>query len=429
MRLTGLSFDSIPELNVPLRFFLVAPVFAILASLLIIEQGSVLWLSRWLPASLAITHLFVLGVMVSIMFGSLFQVMPVLCGAPIKIGRPALILLQTGLVSGTLMLSAAFMGWTSFTVSMVLLGLSLGYFVLSLISVLIKNAAGQQTRIPILLSVLFLAVLLLAGIGLLSGYLTGVAVTPGKSLTHVHAGAGLFGWVLLLMMAVSFQVIPMFHVTPVFPSLWRHGLVSAVVAGLIAMVVVQLNQITSYPVTTYLALTAILYALISLDRLWKRKRKLPDTVISYWQFSFVCLIVSAVLMITLPLFPVEWQVKLEIFLALLFGLGFIIGVMQGMLLKIVPFLINLHLQNVAMQNPAGMMLLPDHYSLISRKQCRVQFRFYLCVIAAITLSFFLPQFTALIGVTLILNWIVIAFNLGRASHQYRSVRSAMLAAG
>ena len=429
MRLTGLSFDSIPELNVPLRFFLAAPVFALLASLLIIEQGSVLWLSRWLPDSLAITHLFALGVMVSIMIGSLFQVMPVLCGAPIKIGRPALVLLQLGLISGTLMLAAAFMGWASFSASMILLALSLGYFAISLIFVLLKSAAGQQTRIPILLSVLFLAVLLSAGVGLLSGYLSGVAITPGKSLTHIHAGAGLFGWVLLLMMAVSFQVIPMFHVTPVFPSFWRHGLVIAVVTGLIAMTLAQLNQLASYPVTVYLAVTAVCYALISLDRLRQRKRKLPNTVISYWQFSFACLILSAILMITLPLFAAEWQIKLEIFLALLFGLGFIIGVMQGMLLKIVPFLINLHLQNVAMQNPAGMMLLPDHYSLISRKQCKIQFWLYLSVIIAIVLSFFLPQFTALIGVTLILNWMVIAFNLGRASYQYHSVRKAMLAAG
>ncbi len=124
MRLTGLNFDEIPRLDVPLRFYLTAPIFAVIASLLLIWQGDYIWLGRWMPASLAITHLVAIGMMAMIMIGSLFQIMPVLCG-PIKIPPLPLVLMQAGLIFGTLALSAGFFGWSTFGGSFLLLALSL----------------------------------------------------------------------------------------------------------------------------------------------------------------------------------------------------------------------------------------------------------------------------------------------------------------
>lgn len=427
MRMTGLNFDAIPELHVPLRFYLTAPLFAILASLLFIDQGSTIWLSRWLPASLAITHLFALGVMAMVMIGSLYQVMPVLCGAPIPTSKWSLLLIHAGLTAGTLLLCAGFLGWISLMASFVVLAMSLGYFIVSILWVLIRNASGQQTRTPILMAVSALALLLVVGLLLLSSYLWGFQPTVGKSLTHLHASLGLFGWVLLLMMAVSFQVIPMFHVTPVFPRLWRVGLTASTVVGLVAM---TLATFLAYDLTyfaMFLASIAILYAAVALSRLAQRKRKLPDVVVNYWQSGFACLILASLLVIAMEHASPMWQVKLEVLVALIIGLGFIVGIMQGMLLKIVPFLISLHLQPIAMQNPSAMMLLPDHYRLISRKQCRVQYWLYSLVLASIAVSFFVPSLSFTIGLSLMLNWLVVGLNLLQASKIFFTVRKQMLA--
>lgn len=427
MRMTGLNFDAIPELHVPLRFYLTAPLFAILASLLFIDQGSTIWLSRWLPASLAITHLFALGVMAMVMIGSLYQVMPVLCGAPIPTSKWSLLLIHAGLTAGTLLLCAGFLGWISLMASFVVLAMSLGYFIVSILWVLIRNASGQQTRTPILMAVSALALLLVVGLLLLSSYLWGFQPTVGKSLTHLHASLGLFGWVLLLMMAVSFQVIPMFHVTPVFPRLWRVGLTASTVVGLVAM---TLATFLAYDLTyfaMFLASIAILYAVVALSRLAQRKRKLPDVVVNYWQSGFACLILASLLVIAMEYASPMWQVKLEVLVALIIGLGFIVGIMQGMLLKIVPFLISLHLQPIAMQNPSAMMLLPDHYRLISRKQCRVQYWLYVLVLASIAVSFFVPSLSFTIGLSLMLNWLVVGLNLLQASKIFFTVRKQMLA--
>jgi hypothetical protein len=429
--MAGLNFSSIPALTVPLRFYFTAVLFALAGALLFLQQGELIWLSRWMPGSLALTHLIALGVMAHVMIGSLFQVMPVLCGAPIVMGRGPMIMMQLALAAGTLSLSGAFLGRGSFSAGLLLLALSLGYFAFSLLRALLLDARGEQTRIPILLAVLALALLILAGTGQLAGYLWGWQLTAGKSLTHLHAGMGLFGWVLLLVMAVSFQVIPMFHVTPAYSRFWRHGLVGTTAGALLLMLLFTLSGYPVHYLVLLLALCGVLYALVSLERLSKRKRKLPDVVIRYWQVGLVCLSMVCIAIALVDYLPLSdnWRTRIEILIGLLAGLGFVLGIIQGMLLKIVPFLINLHLQSLAMKYPAAMMLLPDHYSLISRRQGRIQFYLYCLLLGCVVLAALMPPASLSIGLALLLNWLVIGYNLATACLTYRRVRREMLATG
>jgi hypothetical protein len=425
--MTGLNFDSIPKLDVPLRFYLTAPFFALVASLMLIEQGSALWLTRWLPSSLAVTHLIALGVIAMIMVGSLFQIMPVLCGTPIRISKWPLRLMHLGLVTGTLALSFGFVGWIPFVYGFVLLGLSVGYFVLSLSWTLVKYAQGEQTRFPILLALFSFALVLAAGLLLLSGYLWGVQPAVGKALTNFHASIGVFGWILLLIMGVSFQVIPMFHVTPVFLTLWRRGLIYGSAIALVIMALFTFIGAELYYVGIFNALIGIAYAIIGSVQLTKRKRKLPDVVINYWQVAYANLCIGCMIIIILPLVTDSLAVKLEVLLAMLLAFGFVLGVIQGMLLKIVPFLITLHLQSIAMKNPASMMMLPDHYSLLSRKQGKVQYWLYITLLISVALSFFFPFLSSCIGMFFLLNWLVIGYNVGNAFIRYKRIEQQMLA--
>ena len=53
----GLSLDQAPPFHIPARFFLTAPLFVLLAGLLLLWEGPSLLASRWLPLALAMTHL------------------------------------------------------------------------------------------------------------------------------------------------------------------------------------------------------------------------------------------------------------------------------------------------------------------------------------------------------------------------------------
>jgi hypothetical protein len=84
-----LSFDQAPPLAAPLRFFLTAPLFAILAGLLLLWSGPDLFASRWTPAALALTHLITVGFMLQVMLGAMIQILPVVAGA--NMSRPLLV--------------------------------------------------------------------------------------------------------------------------------------------------------------------------------------------------------------------------------------------------------------------------------------------------------------------------------------------------
>jgi hypothetical protein len=106
-----LSFDQAPPLAAPLRFFLTAPLFAILAALLLLWSGPDLFASRWTGAALALTHLITVGFMLQVMLGAMLQILPVVAGA--NISRPQLLatLVNAAVATGALLLASGFLSY------------------------------------------------------------------------------------------------------------------------------------------------------------------------------------------------------------------------------------------------------------------------------------------------------------------------------
>ncbi|WP_293136096.1 hypothetical protein [Moritella sp.] len=109
MNLAGLDFDNIPAFSVPMRFFLAAPVFAFISALIIAFAGESLWLTRWHPATLALTHAMVLGIISMIMCGAILQLLPVLAGKSLPHVKLISTLTLVTMSLGTLSLITAFL--------------------------------------------------------------------------------------------------------------------------------------------------------------------------------------------------------------------------------------------------------------------------------------------------------------------------------
>ena len=86
------SFEQAPPIAVPMRFFLAASMFGVAAALVVLVEGTGIWISRWSVGTLALTHLMTLGFLAMVMAGSLMQILPVVAGAPVR---------QALIVSGT----------------------------------------------------------------------------------------------------------------------------------------------------------------------------------------------------------------------------------------------------------------------------------------------------------------------------------------
>src|SRR5690606_26068836 len=106
---------------------LTAPVFAIAAAVLLLWQGPAALVSRWSPATLALTHLMTLGFLALSMIGSLLQILPVVAG--IEVPKPALAAraIHLLLTIGTLALSAAFLWQETLLFQVALASLAPGF--------------------------------------------------------------------------------------------------------------------------------------------------------------------------------------------------------------------------------------------------------------------------------------------------------------
>ncbi|MCK7496677.1 MAG: hypothetical protein MZW92_41545 [Comamonadaceae bacterium] len=80
-----------------------------LAAALLLWQGPEIFASRWLPATLALTHLLTLGFMAQVMLGALLQILPVVVGVVVPRPRLTAALIHVPLTLGTLALAVAFL--------------------------------------------------------------------------------------------------------------------------------------------------------------------------------------------------------------------------------------------------------------------------------------------------------------------------------
>ena len=366
MNPAGLSFEQAPPIDVPLRFFLTAPWFLVLAAALLLWEGPYVFASRWLPATLALTHLLVLGFMAQVMLGALLQMLPVMVGVVVPRPRLTATLIHIPLTLGALALTIAFLkgipGW--FQGAWWLLGLGFGVASTAIGFALWRASVTSATVIA--LRCALGALLVTIGLGLLlGGYFGWGWSLPVVTITNLHAVWGLVGWTTLLVGGVAYQVVPMFQMTPPYPAWLMRGFAPLLAALLAAWSIFLLGgwETAALAVGVVLALGLALFAMATLYLLTQRRRKISDPTLGYWRVSMVSLLAGALLWLATPwILALAHAPQVELLLGILLIFGFAVALINGMLYKIVPFLAWFHLQAQLFQRakvPNVKQLLPD----------------------------------------------------------------------
>ena len=361
----GLSYDQAPVFAVPLGFFLAAPVFLLLAGLLM-SVAPAAWLpSRWMPASLALTHLITLGFLGMVMLGALFQMLPVLLNSPVPAANTVAQLGVASLSLGTVLLAWGLWQQTAWALSLgaAVLGLGLlpALFVLGIGAW--RARSEPWLNWPIRLAWGALCITLVLGV-LLAGQLAGVwPALDAFTLTRIHATWGLGGWITLLVVSVSFQLVPMLMLTRPYPVWARRGLVWALLAGLLGLSVQSLSTDAGFWMFVPSLAAALVFALQTLWLQATRRRKISDATLRFWQFGLIMLTLSLLTLPALPWLPEAFEVAWGI----AFLLGFAVSVVNGMLYKIVPFLAWFHLQA---NTPRGARHVPNMKELLPEDLAR-----------------------------------------------------------
>ncbi|MBF8270447.1 MAG: hypothetical protein HW386_2156 [Gammaproteobacteria bacterium] len=343
-----LSLQQAPPLSVPARFFLTAPVFGLAAALILLFTGKDLFSSRWTPGMLAVTHCLTLGFFTSVMIGATQQILPVLIGSSISKPRFIATLIHGQWLPGVALLVISFLHFKPiiFIPAIILIAGAVTTYAGVILFSLYKGISANESAPGIRLAMIALFITMVMGILLVLGY-AGLIPLWRPALTNLHLSWGLFGWIGLLIMVVAWQVVPMFQITRAYPAWLRRLTIPAVAVLLLLKSVLvwsDANAVINTArvlVDSAIATVLLCFALATLYLQHVTRRKIRDVHRDFWRLAIFNLLLTLCFWISAG---ITGRPEFALLTGVMFLLGFAMAVVTGMLLKIVAFLIWLHLQ-------------------------------------------------------------------------------------
>jgi hypothetical protein len=385
----GLRLDQAPPLSIPFSFFAAAPLFLLAAGALLLWSGQVIVLSRYMPQTIALTHLVTLGVLSTMIFGSLYQMAPVVAASPVQalgFSRVVIVALVLGVASFVFSL----LGAVPIVMYGAMAALSVAWlgFLWPVGVALLRSPAGRDPTVQgMRLALAAALVVWFFGVWMAHGHSAGRFPGPRAWFMSVHLGLALLCFVGCLIVAVSFQVLPMFYLVqaPTLPR--RRALIgccgaSALVSSLLlaASMLTRPEQAARIAaLLPYVFLPAalavwILHPAWTLRALSARKRRRRDATLDLWTLG-------------LGLGPVTFGLALASALGddprLELGFGFValfgwaLSIVHGMLYRIGPFLIWFH----RLSPWVGIAKVPPASKLLPERELRAGFWVHVALLA------------------------------------------------
>jgi hypothetical protein len=421
MSYSNLSIDQAPAIGTPVRFFVTAPLFGVIAMIALFFHGPEVLQQRWLPQTIAITHLFTLGFISMTVMGAMFQLLPVLAGASVY-KAAATSKIVHGLVTGGVILFT--LGLYSSQPLYIRLGLllllpGLLLFLVSVSISLLRARARHASVTGMRLAVISLWISL--GLGLLLGLGHGLDSVPLlRQYTGIHIAWATIGWVSLLIISIAYQVIPMFQVTQEYPTIIKRYFTPLLFALLLIWSALRMLDVNrEWLDTGMLAAICILFVLfisITLQLLMQRKKRLADASLYFWLFGLLMLIVSLLLVF----YAQVTRAPLLLPAAVIFIVGFVSSIINAMLYKILPFLVWLHLHQQGALPRKAVRDIPSMNEIIPPRNAVAQLYLHGTGVICLLLALFFPSiffYPALLLLTA--NWLLLELHLLRALQLYR----------
>ena len=427
-----LSFEQAPPISVPYRFFLTAPLFGAAAGLVLALLGPETMQSRWSPGALAMTHLIVVDFMLQAMCGSLLQFVAVVAGA--NIWRPRLVahVVHPLITAGAIFLATAFLfeQRVLFLLAAFVFVAAMGLFLTVMAIALLRTPARGMSIHVLRLAVFGLLVTVVLGATLAVTLGLEDSPSPGWSLLaliNVHVAWGLGGWAMMLVIGVSYLVVPMFQLTPGYP-VWFTRLLPAGVFLLLCLWTLQLvpglraAQGWWSGVASAGALLAGSYAVTTLWLQSRRRRRQADVTLVLWRGAMLSLLAFSVSWLAFEAWP-PWgdSPSAPLWLGVLALPGLFLSVITGMLYKIMPFLNWLHLQ----QQGGKAALLPNMKQMIPEAAMRGQMRLHFVALGLLLAAVPWPALALPAGLAFTASCVWLQWNLVGAARVYVRFRDRL----
>ncbi len=375
----GLSLDQAPPYKAPIKFFLIAPIFSFIAGVFALFTSS---FEIHNPNIIATIHLVTIGFIIMTILGALQQMLPVIAGAVIpnakRVSNITFTLISLGLVAFTL----GFLLYEKlyFFLAALMLLSGLMYFTVIALIQLFKVPNKSYIVKGIIISLLFFIFAFLVGIHLLIANATSNISALHYDFALLHYNYIFFGFLYILIMSISIQVVPMFWVASAYKK-YEQSLLILLTTTLLVFYPINLFMNFGLDIVYKILLTLSIFYFVylTIQKLQNRKRKLKDITVYFYITSMLFLAIGSAYWVAMSFFTLPTNL-----LGILLGLGFVVSLMNGMMYKIVPFLTWFHL------NAKGLFDIPSMREMIPQKNMQIQFylhlSFMVCLIIGFTFS-------------------------------------------
>lgn len=346
----GIVTKLSPSFRMVSKYFAASVLSFLILNFIILLNYDHLSGHHFQPKILAVVHIATLGWITMIIFGALFQLIPVVL--EVKLYSELMAEVQFWIYSlGTAGLIMSF--WNMlFNVHLVfyaiLLFIAVSVFTVNVALTLKSVRKWNLTATYLTAAVIYLFITAASGLLLSINLGTPFIKINHLSILKAHAHIGFIGWFMMIIMGVAYKLIPMFslsHGYSTLPSKLCFPLVNAGLIG-ISMEMIRGNESVLYFSSLGILISGILLFLLQIFLILKnRVRKTFDTGLrfSVAAFSVVLLIITAGSFLAFVVTEgTQLQVKMISIYGYLILFGFISMLIKAQMYKIVPFLVWFH---------------------------------------------------------------------------------------
>lgn len=366
---TAPSTANAPSVTLPLMFVLAGLAALLTGVVWLVLRPAILAQYHYNQYVIAATHLFVLGWIMSVVMGAMYQLVPVALETKLyseKLARWQFVFHVVGFTGMVWM----FRVWNMEQVGHFgcVLATGVGLFVYNLARTLKRVPKWNVTATAVTAALVWISLAVTAGILIAAGKCSyesteGLATAAGVrtvvrglravgafmsqfdaiSAMHAHAHLGVVGLFIMLIVGVSYKLIPMFTLSEV-QSRRRAGLsillLNVGLAGSFVTILLRSPWKLAFAIVVIAALVAYGVELVAMLR--ARKRRVLDWGIKYFLTAVALILPLSALAVVLcwsglPVNPITAQ--LENVYGFLGVIGVVSFAIMGMLYKIVPFLV------------------------------------------------------------------------------------------
>jgi hypothetical protein len=342
--LAGVQAASV---RLPLCFVLAGVLSLLVSAGFLLAQPDLLAMYHYTPHLIAITHLFVLGFICSIVMGAMYQLVPVTLETQLFSER----LVKWQFAAHVVGFTGMVLAFWNFNMVMVgafgsLLTLGVGLFVFNLARTLAKVKGWNPIKFGIASALFWLASTVSVGLFLTASKCWSFSSFQPLAAMHAHAHLGVVGVFVMMIVTVSYKLVPMFTLSELQNerrAWWSIALLDLGLAGAFAAILVQSSL---KPVAALVIIAGLLLYGTEIKAILRaRNRRALDWGMRYFLTALVLLVPLSILALALSWsrLPVTaFTMQLENIYGLLALAGLVGLAILGMLYKIVPFLVWFH---------------------------------------------------------------------------------------